>query len=191
MKPKPMNALRTTALVLALSLSAAACGGASSGGGAHSVARVNAAAMPEGEAWIGVYYHPIYGYLHIMEQGDSIVGRWKRTDQSAWGELSGHRAGNLLRYEWKEHKVGQVGPAATSKGKGVFQYKNAGAILNASGQPIATEADFGLAGQFGLGEDEMGSDWNCVKQQRMLPDFKAVSGDSSAIAAPTADGAWK
>lgn len=135
--------------------------------------------MPEGEVWMGVYYHPIYGYLHLMEQGDSVVGRWKRADQSAWGELSGSRAGNLLRFSWTEHKIGQVGPAATSKGKGVFQY-------------VMGEAVGELKGQYGLGDDETGSDWNCVKQQRMLPDLKSIGGDSSAVSAPAVEGqGWK
>ena len=79
--------------------------------------------MPSGESWPGVYYNPVYGYLHMIEQDGNIVGRWKRTDGSHWGELSGTAEGNVLHFTWKEHKYGGVGPSADSKGSGVFVYK--------------------------------------------------------------------
>src|SRR3954452_23552657 len=64
--------------------------------------------MPEGESWTGVYFHPVYGYLHMVEEGSNVVGRWKRADQSKWGELSGTKNGNVMHYTWKEHTVGMV-----------------------------------------------------------------------------------
>ena len=36
-------------------------------------------------------------------------------------------------------------------------------------------------GQFGLNDDETGSDWHSVKQARMAPDLKSIGGDSEGI----------
>jgi hypothetical protein len=142
-------------------------------------ANIPAGEMPSGESWSGVYFHPVYGYLHMMEEGSNVVGRWKRTDQSAWGELSGTAGGNVLHYTWKEHKVGLVGPAAESSGKGYFVYK--------AGKENGI---YELDGQFGLNQDETGSDWHNVKQQRMNPDLKSINGDTGGVAVPAA-GKWE
>jgi hypothetical protein len=149
-----------------------ACG---NGEGAKA-ANVAAGDMPEGESWTGVYYHPVYGYLHMVENdNNNVVGKWKRTDQSAWGELSGVKTGNVLHFSWKEHKYGLVGPAAESSGKGVFVYK--------PGKEGIAELD----GQFGTGTDETGADWHCVKQQRMKPDLGSIKGDPTGAAPATKD----
>jgi hypothetical protein len=140
-------------------------------------AQITAGEMPPGEEWKGVYYHPVYGKLHLIEEGTNVVGRWKRTDQSHWGELSGTVTGNVLRYTWKEHKVGMVGASMTTTGKGYFVYK-------VNGENIGE-----LHGQFGLGQDEVGSDWRCVKQQREQPDLKSINGDTGGTAPPAA-GKW-
>jgi hypothetical protein len=150
------------------------CGG---GDGAKS-ANVTASDMPPGESWNGVYFHPVFGYLHLQEEGTSVVGRWKRADQSAWGELSGTKLGNVLHYTWKEHKYGLVGPAAETKGKGVFVFK-----LGPNDIPV-------LEGEYGLNDNETGSDWKCVKQQRMNPDLKSITGDMGGTAPPAA-GKWE
>ena len=86
-------------------------------------AQIKAGEMPEGESFTGVYFHPVYGYLHMVEDGSNIFGKWKRADQSRWGELQGTKTGNLVRFTWKEHTIGLVGAGAESKGKGYFLYK--------------------------------------------------------------------
>ena len=149
-------------LFAASSVSLAACGG----GQETKTAKVASGPMPEGETWTGVYFHPVYGYLHMVEEGTSVVGRWKRADQSHWGELSGTATGNVLHYTWKEHKVGMIGASATTKGKGYFVYK-----LDNEKRPI-------LEGQFGLNDAETGSDWRNMKQMRMEPDLKSIGGDA-------------
>jgi hypothetical protein len=150
-------------LASSLALGVAACGDPPEA----KFASVKSGPMPEGETWTGVYFHPVYGYLHLVEEGPSIVGRWKRADQSKWGEMSGTRAGNVVHYQWKEHNLGgmSVGAAAHSKGKGYFVYK-----LDAESRPF-------LEGQFGLDDSEVGSDWRNMKQPRMQPDLKAIPGD--------------
>jgi hypothetical protein len=143
-------------------LSLAACGG---GEGAKS-ANIAAGPMPENESWTGVYYHPVFGYLHMVEADNNVHGRWKRSDQSSWGELSGTVNGNVLHFQWKEHTYGMVGPSAERKGRGVFVYK-----ANSDGTPI-------LEGQYGNDESEVGGEWKNVKQTRMQPDLKSIGGAS-------------
>ncbi len=137
----------------------AACGGPSS-----KVANVKPDNMPDGEEWAGVYYHPIYGELHLIEQETNVVGRWKRRDESAWGELQGVKTGNVVHFTWKEKKYGLVGPAAESAGKGYFAYK-----MNENGLGV-------VDGQWGLGSDEIGSEWKATKQKNKKPDLKSISG---------------
>lgn len=125
--------------------------------------------MPEGESWTGVYFHQVFGYLHLQEEGANVVGRWKRADQSRWGELSGTQKGNVFHYTWKEHTIGMIGASATTKGKGYFVYK-----MDKENRPM-------LEGQYGLNDDETGSDWSCIKQARMSPDLKSIGGDSEGV----------
>lgn len=148
-----------------------------SGEPAAKHAQVTAGSMPEGESWNGVYYHPVFGNLHMLEEGSNIIGRWKRSNQSAWGELSGTITGNVVHFQWKEHQVGMVGASSTTTGRGYFVYK------------MGKEGIAELDGGYGMNQDEVGSDWHCVKQQRMNPDLKSISGDTGGIAPPAA-GHW-
>ncbi len=152
-----------------------------SGDEGAKVANVKASDMPDGESWSGVYFHPVFGYLHIVENGTTIIGKWKRADQSKWGEMNGTKVGNVFHYTWKEHTYGLVGPAAEMHGKGVFVYR----VEENNGHKTAK-----LDGQFGLGENEVGSTWNCVKQDRMEPKIDSINGDVSATGAPPAAGNW-
>jgi hypothetical protein len=157
-----------------MALGLPACGNSEGSRSAH----VQAGDMPEGETWTGVYFHPVYGYLHLVEQDANVVGKWKRSDQSSWGELSGTKTGNVLRFTWKEHKYGLVGPSAEAHGKGVFVYK-----MNA--EHIA-EVD----GQYGFDDAEVGGgDWHQIKQQRMTPDLNSITGDLGGTA-PAGAGKW-
>jgi hypothetical protein len=103
--------------------------------------------------------------------GDQHFGKWKRTDGSAWGELNGPVQGNVLHFEWTEHKIGLVGPSSTSKGKGYFVYK----------RPPGENVDDTLEGEWGLDTDEAGNKWDCVKQRHVTPDLKSIGG----VAEPT------
>lgn len=133
--------------------------------------------MPDGEAWTGVYFHPVYGNLHMIEQDQNVIGKWQRTDKSAWGQLSGTKNGNVLHFQWTEHKYGLVGPSASSHGRGYFVYK-----MPKEGK-IAE-----LDGQYGLDQDETGSEWHCVKQQHTNPDLDSIKGDVPGGGAPQGGG---
>ncbi len=162
-------------LGVALSASALACGG----GQTAKFAQVKAGEMPSGESWVGVYYNPVYGYMHMIQQDGNIVARWKRTDGSHWGELSGSADGNVLHFTWKEHKYGTVGPSADSHGSGQFVYK-----MPADGK--IPELD----GQYALDDSADVGDWHCVKQLNMKPDLDSISGKTNDNMGVTPD-SWK
>jgi hypothetical protein len=138
------------------------------GSSSGKTAAVVAGDMPEGQTWSGVYFHPVFGNLNLVEQGNNVVGKWQRTDKSAWGELSGTKVGNVMHFEWTEHKYGLVGPAASVKGRGYFVYK------------VGADNIGKLDGEYGLGEDEVGSTWNCIKQMDgkipKTPDLTSITG---------------
>ena len=163
-----------TCSVFALALTFA-CGGPDAKG-----PKLTPGDMPSGESWSGVYYHPSFGYLHLVEEGQSVVGRWKSTDQSHWGELSGTKIGNVLHYTWKEHKIGLVGAASETRGRGYFQYKMG------KENPIAE-----LDGQFGLNENESGSEWHNIKQVGRQPDLKSVTADVPGVTGPGSTSNWQ
>ncbi len=156
------------------SSSLVACGG---GNDAHS-ANIKPDNMPEGQEWTGVYFNPVFGYLHLIQNDNNIVAKWKRADSSAWGEMSGVATGNVVHFTWKEHKYGLVGPAAESRGKGYFVYK------------MGAEKIAELDGQFGVDSDETGADWHNVKQVRMTPDLNSIKGDST-VAQPASKDSWQ
>jgi len=161
------------AMAMAVATQSIACGG----GGGAKFAAVKAGEMPNGESWPGVYYNPVYGYLHMVEQDNNIVGRWKRTDGSHWGELSGTVEGNVLHFTWNEHKYGGVGPSADSKGSGVFVYK--------MGEKFGE-----LDGQYALTDSDQVGEWHCIKQNGLKPDLNSISGKGTDTMGVTPD-SWK
>lgn len=122
--------------------------------------------MPSDGEWTGVYFSQTYGYLHLIKEGDTLSGKWRTTAGDAWGEMSGKVTGDLFKYEWKEHKIGMVGPSATTSGRGYFKYS----------APKADEAHE-IAGEWGLNMDEMGQTWKAVKQTNMKPNPDSVMPD--------------
>jgi hypothetical protein len=157
------------ALVVPLALGSAALIGAcdKGGGGSAKAPNIKPGEMPESASWNGVYFNTQFGNLHLVETGDAIAGKWKTTDGSKWGELNGPVKGNVLHFEWTEHKIGMVGPTSISKGKGYFIYK----------RPEGDNVDDVLKGEWGLGADEAGNEWDCVKQRNLKPDLKSIGGD--------------
>ena len=156
------------AFLAAAMIAATPCFGC--GGPDGKTANVVAGDMPAGESWTGVYFHPVFGNLHIVEEGNNVVGKWQRTDKSAWGELSGTKVGNVMHFQWTEHKYGLVGPSASVKGKGYFVYK------------MGPDNIAQLKGEYGIDQDEVGSTWDCVKQMNgkvpAQPDLNSITGET-------------
>ena len=173
MKPRAwLCGVGMTLVVAAAGGSLAACGGQNA-----KFASIKAGDMPEKETWNGVYYNPVYGHLHMTQEGDNVVGRWKRTDSSHWGELSGTTEGNVMHFTWKEHQYGAVGPSSDIKGEGVFVYKMG---------ESAPELD----GQYALEDSNSVGAWHCVKQMNVKPDLNSINGDNPTDA-PTAGDKWQ
>ena len=140
-------------------------------------ANVKPGEMPAGGDWRGVYYDQTYGFLHLLKSGNSVTGKWRTTAGEKWGELHGTVDGDILRYEWKEHRIGMFGPNATSEGKGYFRYV----------VPKDENSDHELHGEWGLNENEAGNPWNAVKQRNMQPDPDSVKPDETQTAIKGAD----
>jgi len=172
-----LRSLSIGSLVVAVGLTTLVVG--CGGGHGALTANVQPGAMPEGEGWEGVYFNQVFGYLHIKDQGENFVGRWKRTDGSKWGEMSGTITQNVVHFQWKEHTYGMTGPSALRQGKGYFVYK--------MGPNNIAE----LKGEYGNGQDETGAEWNLVKQKGMKADLDSIKGDVGVTDVPTHEGGWQ
>jgi len=151
-----------TALVVPSALSLTGCGPSSD----VKHAQIKAGEMPEKGDWQGVYYSPVYGYLHLLVADKTAQGAWRTGGGDAYGELHGEVDGNVLRYTWTQHKIGQIGAEANSNGKGYFVYSI----------PKEGEAHK-IAGEWGLGESDAGNPWQAVKQTNMQPNPDSVKPD--------------
>lgn len=136
--------------------------------------------MPDGGEWRGVYYNPVFGFLHVTTEGNALQGAWENEAGDKWGELYGEISGDVVKFSWIERTKGVVGPSAKSEGKGYFRYTI----------PKAGEAHE-LKGEWGLGDNEVGHSWDCLKQNNMEPDPKSVRPDEmeSRVGAVGFDGA--
>lgn len=144
---------------------------------ANTVKDVQPGTMPSGQEWKGVYYSQMYGFLHLTEDGGAINGAWRTTAGDKWGELHGEVKGDLLKYTWEEHKIGAVGPDASSSGSGYFFFRI----------PKEGEAPE-IQGEWGLGDSNAGQTWSAVKQKNMEPDPKSVR--PSEIEGRVGGGGW-
>ncbi|HMA91533.1 MAG TPA: hypothetical protein VKP30_02560 [Polyangiaceae bacterium] len=173
--------LKRIALVLGLMLVPAAAT-VGCGGGKPKTPVLTAGEMPEGATWKGVYYSPIYGNLHLVEDGGEIKGAWRTVAGDSWGELTGKADGNLLRYEWVEHRIGMVGPSADRTGHGYFKYSR-------KATEGIKEPDQ-IQGEWGLAESETGNVWKATRQTNMEPEPKSVKPDEVESAGSVQAGGW-
>jgi hypothetical protein len=134
-----------------------------------TTANVKAGDLPPAGDWSGVFYSPLYGHLHLVKEGNSVSGRWRTAGGDKWGELHGEVTGDLLKYKWVEHKIGMVGPGATTEGHGYFKYF----------VPAEENANHEIKGQWGLERSEVGNQWEAVRQRNMLPDLASVKPDET------------
>lgn len=144
-------------------LASVGCGG---GSGAPKTADVKPADMPEGADWTGVYYSPTYGYLHVVQEGQQVNGKWLRPQKDRWGTVHGTATGDLLKFNWTEYTSGVVGPNSKREGKGYFKYK----------RPPGGNVDDQIVGEIGQGGDEVGDAWEAIKQRNMNPDLDSIGG---------------
>lgn len=156
-----------TSLLVVAPLTLSACGGGKQQ--KPKMAAVKPGNMPSGAKWDGVYYNAVWGYLHIVTEGNNFEGKWLRADESAWGEMHGTITGDIARFDWTEHKKGMVGPSARRSGKGYFRYT----------RPEGENMDDKLLGEWGFGDAEVGGgEWDSIKQRNKQPDLESIGGES-------------
>lgn len=153
-----------SALIISLPL-VIGCG---PGGSGPQTANVQAGDMPAGGEWTGVYFNPLYGSLHLVQDGNAISGKWLRPNQDRWGELHGTVTGDLMKFEWKEYVIGLVGPNSQKSGKGYFKYTRPG-----------ENVDDQIAGEIGRDGNEVGEPWDGVKQRNVKPDLDSIGGSGA------------
>ncbi len=151
----------TLALALSMSFGVVACGKEE-----PKTVNLKPGEMPSGAEWRGVYYSQVYGNLHIVQEGDNVEGKWRTAAGDAWGELHGEADGDVLKFEWAEHKIGMIGPSAKSSGKGYFRY-----VRPENGDPDQ------IVGEWGLHDRMSGNPWEAVKQRNMTANPDSVMPD--------------
>lgn len=157
-------------LSLALPMAASGCGGPEEPKVVR--AKIKPGNMPTDGKWRGVYYDPIFGFLHLEKEGANVSGAWRTEAGDKWGEMHGKVEGNVYRFEWSEHRIGMFGPSATTRGKGYFVYV----------VPKGDNVDHQLDGEWGLGESDAGYDWKAIKQRNMQPNLESVVPDENQTA---------
>jgi hypothetical protein len=163
---------RVTAVAMALALGGltATVTGCAGGQDKGKVANVKAGTMPGDTDWTGQYFSPLFGTLHIVQEGNLIKGKWLRPRKDQCGQLTGNVEGNLARFDWDEHIDGLVGPNSHNKGKGYFLYT----------RPEGENVDDVIAGEVGKGLDEVGTPWEAIKQRNVKADLAAAGCSSGS-----------
>lgn len=153
---------------LVLCVLTAACGSSSTSG-------VTAGPMPAEGNFTGVYFSPQYGEMHLVQNGNAVVGKYKKDERS--GTIQGEADGDLLRFEWKELKAMVSNRPQESTGHGYFKYL----VDPANGDHV-------LKGQWGLGDSDMnGGEWNAYKSRKLEPDLDKFGDSPSSGGEDTGD----
>ena len=169
--------MKRTTLTLLLALGAiaplAACGGSHA---PSKTANVAQGSLPAGTTFKGVWFNPVFGDMHAVPEGDTLVAKYKSQSNGVWGTINGKITGDVIKFEWTEHKTGAVGPGSTRTGKGWFKYV-----------PAENGEQPKLKGGWGLGDDEVsGGDWDCVLQKDVPVKLDSIGGEQDH----TVDTGW-
>ena len=137
------------------------CGGSSS-------PEVVSGPMPDNGNFTGVYHSPQYGEMHLVQNGNAVVGKFKKDERS--GKIQGDVEGDLLRFEWTEYKAMVSNRPQETIGHGYFRY-----MIDAS------NGDHVLKGRWGVGEDNQGGgEWNAYKSRTGSPDLESFGGEPTS-----------
>ena len=116
--------------------------------------------MPDGGNFSGVYFSPQYGEMHLSQNGNAVIGKFKKDERA--GKMQGEVEGDLMRFEWIEMKAMVSNRPQETRGHGYFRY-----MVDAS------NGDHVLKGRWGLGEeDATGGEWNAYKSRTRQPDLE-------------------
>lgn len=113
--------------------------------------------LPQGAAFYGVWQSPQYGNMHLCQSGKKVIGDYVKHERR--GRIQGTVDGDLLTFQWEDHRELVQGVPQERRGQGYFRIE------------IGEDGDQYLKGEWGM-DDEMsgGGPWNAVKLRRGEPD---------------------
>jgi hypothetical protein len=117
--------------------------------------------MPENGTFTGVYHSPQYGEMHMVQNGNAVVGKYQIDERS--GKIQGEANGDLMQFEWVEYKALVSNRPQETRGHGYFRY-----VVSKE-----NEGEHQLKGRWGLGEDDRnGGEWTAYKSKKGEPDLE-------------------
>ena len=138
------------------------------GCGGSGNASIKPGKMPENGSFSGVYFSPQYGEMHLVQNGNAVVGKFKKDERS--GKIQGEADGDVLSFEWTELKAMVSNRPQETRGHGYFRY-----VVDAS------NGDHVLKGRWGLAEsDTDGGEWNAYKSRTREPDPDSLDGEKTS-----------
>jgi hypothetical protein len=121
--------------------------------------------MPENGTFTGVYFSPQYGEMHMVQNGNAVVGKYKQDERE--GQIQGEVNGDLMRFEWTVYKAMVSNRPQITRGHGYFRY-----MVDAS------NGDHLLKGRWGLNDDDTnGGEWSGYKAKTRQPDLEHFAND--------------
>jgi hypothetical protein len=142
-----------SAFALGFVVMLAGCGGSGN-------AVVKSGPMPENGTFTGVYFSPQYGEMHMVQNGNAVVGKYKKDERA--GKIQGEVEGDLMRFEWTEYKALVSNRPQETRGRGYFKY-----MVDAS------NGDHLIKGRWGLKDDDQnGGEWSAYKSRKGEPDLE-------------------
>lgn len=159
---KTLKTIRGTSLAVGfLALSVLGCGSSA------QLADVTPGPMPEGGSFTGVFFSSQYGEMQLVQTGASVLGEYHKDERN--GRIQGTAHGNILRFEWSEHRELVVGRPQTTRGRGYFKYM------------VDSNGDHVLVGEWGVDNNEVGGGpWRAVKSRNRRPELNNSSEGSTA-----------
>jgi len=136
--------------------------------GSSGTTNLQVGTMPDGGSFQGVYFSPQYGEMHMVQNGNAVVGKYKKDERT--GSIQGEVEGDVMRFEWTEMKAMVSNRPQESRGHGYFRYM----VDPSSGDHV-------IKGRWGLDDnDTNGGEWNAYKSKTREPDLEAFGGGSSS-----------
>ncbi len=132
-------------------------------GGVSNRANITIGAMPANGTFHGVWQSPQYGEMHLCQTGSNVAGTYTQNERN--GRVQGTIQGNVLRFQWEDHRELVPGRPTITRGRGYFKLE------------VGDDEDQYFLGEWGHDDAEVrGGPWNAVKLRRRNPDECQGSG---------------
>ena len=140
---------------------------------ARSSATSRPASCPPASRGSGVYYNPVYGYLHIDRAGRQHRRPLEAHRREPLGRAQRHRRGQRAALHVERAQVRRRRP----------QRRTRRAPASSSTRWARDVGE--LDGQYALEDSDSVGEWHCVKQISMKPDLNSINGDNPSDSAGT------